>query len=166
MPSRGFSRWGRPVCFAPWSLKTISAWGGYTPNLEKQILLETGVRSFNRRENCPSFKVIWDWSSMCLKLWSSGIWYFSVDLWVPVRTNHAKSDRALCLCSCINQTSFWYCECHDTSLSYYVVIQTCPSTVKWKCEWHHFLSSSPVLSYNYYSLSRTVSTNFNNTKVQ
>ena len=34
--------------------------GGSTPNLEKQILLETGVRSFNRREIGNAFKVIWD----------------------------------------------------------------------------------------------------------
>ena len=34
--------------------------GGYTPNLEKQILLETGVKQFNRRENETLFKVIWD----------------------------------------------------------------------------------------------------------
>ena len=32
--------------------------GGSTPNLEKQILLETGVKQFNRREFVDAFKVI------------------------------------------------------------------------------------------------------------
>ena len=35
-------------------------WGGSTPNLEKQILRDTGVSAFNRRENQHHFKAIWD----------------------------------------------------------------------------------------------------------
>ena len=39
-------------------IKQFRRGGGYTPNLEKHILLEKGVSSFNRREKCDAFKVI------------------------------------------------------------------------------------------------------------